>query len=617
MAIVYIKEFLIENAGNPQCPLFVFMSATFDIPKYAKYFDTPPENGVIVYGGESKYSVTFLEKNTSDFITDAANLAYKIHQDNPDDEDNKSDILIFVPDMKAGGSILRILESKDTKKELLLYKLEGSIINKGGDDVAKIETMKIDEVKKMEKRKNVKRRITVSTSVAQTGITIKSLKYVIECGFDKTTFYSPIHHVSQLLTKNVVRSSVEQRFGRVGRDFPGHAFGMYTKDTYEKLPEYEFPETFRSDITKEILEMLYSNISSDYIFNPLSFKDVQNVIKDCTDLNNLQLSDSNFNCQNIYCNTILDKSNFVDIKKFYKDEGFFNHPKRMLDNIPQDSFIAGRNKALLLGLYGTYAGFIVSKMSRISIEGARMIIASVAYGVSLSDACMLAVLSSAKKEYIVPDGLAKFSGIPAFNRIELYRKIISKNILMQFYYNDLYSFINMIQDDFIDFLAILQFIIKCAKEYKSDIKLKPAKGWKKGKNPNTRLEYIGYECFRIGINFSSTQQLISQRLSIIKDCAKLGIYSNIPNLSFTNEDIISQIMRIKRVLYAGLKGNIAHYDEKKKVYITSSGLEILTTRIGKHYPKKIMYGSLFMKNKGYKMHYNTSADIISSLDGIF
>jgi len=78
------------------------------------------------------------------------------------------------------------------------------------------------------------RYIIVATNVAEASITIESLKYVIETGWQVSVYYDPKFDVEKNETIQITESSRKQRKGRVGRTGPGTVYYMYKERSREK-----------------------------------------------------------------------------------------------------------------------------------------------------------------------------------------------------------------------------------------------------------------------------------------------------------------------------------------------------------------------------------------------
>ena len=105
------------------------------------------------------------------------------------------------------------------------------------------------------------RRVTLSTIVAETGLTIETLKYVVDCGWDRTSeTYFPGNY-GGLLTRPAPRSKIKQRKGRSGRKFPGIFYPMYMEETYNMLNEEQLPDIIKKGIESVFLSICYSVIN--------------------------------------------------------------------------------------------------------------------------------------------------------------------------------------------------------------------------------------------------------------------------------------------------------------------------------------------------------------------
>jgi HrpA-like RNA helicase len=602
VGMALVRTFLRDTAGIVEAPIFIFMSATFNIKEYAEYMGTPESNSIFVKGGVSKYDVIYSDKPSNNYIEDAAALAYKIHKDNPNDTDDECDILVFAPSPGECKKIASTLRALDIAKELIIYQLSGEIVNLGGTEVAKIEYLPLAEVRIMEENLTAKRRVTMTTNVAETGITIRALKYVIDCGFDKTSAYSAAYGMNILVTKNVVRSSTEQRAGRVGRNFFGYAYRMYTKETYDKLPEYSFPNTYSQDMSKDLLDVMYARVSSEYINDLLAYEQFASFKECCVDPQKLRLSADNSMCRNIYANTIISDSQTHSIDKYYTDASgsvpFVDNPPELLHPLPQDNFVAARAKLISLGLYGTFAGYLVSKMSRVTVEAARMMVVCSSYGVSLNDAATLAIVGMSQGNYKIDQFTAKRMNLKGFySRLNIAKKVVSESNIKRYFFGDIRRFLDIVCDDFIEAMMIFKFLIKMVKNSKGD------------KFNDLR------KSFEInGLKFYEFQHMLVNRLNLIQDCTSMGLANKHPDLDFSSPDIMNHIARIKRLLWAGYKNNHAFHKERNK-YVTSAGVEVIANIVTKEKPKKIIYSALHMKENANDLMYNVGVVALSAMDG--
>lgn len=614
--MVVIRNFLRATAGNPACPLFVFTSATFDIDKYANYLETPIENSLTVVGTEARLEVEYRKEPSLDYIKDTADKVMEIHKNNPDDTDQECDILVFAHKGAVIKEIMGVLNKYDAEKhELILYKLDSQMVKKGGDDVTKIAELPLSDVRKLEKQPTAKRRVTIATDVAETGITIPTLKYVIDIGFNQTMNLTPQHRLPQLVSKNVVRSAVEQRLGRVGRNFYGYAYTMYPESVYKMLPEYELPEIYTSmDAIKAVLDGLYSEIPGDYIHKPIEYEKFTSFISGCTDVDALKLSKTNLNCNNIYNNTIIDDAKITSIDNFVDGVSIKNYPVEMLDNIPKDLFLVARNTLISLGFYGTYAGYIASRIPGINIEGARMLITSMAYGVSIGDAAFMAIAAYKGNEFMISDYIARKTKMPRFDIHGIIHELTPKDIISKYFFGSVNNFVDVVADDFIFALIVSRYIIHHIKSVteKDIAKYKPKYQIeeRRSKIKASRMTVVNQRLMERGIDIKNLTEVMKTRIEIMETCDDLGLIDVHNPFDLTADDIIDQIARLKRCIYSGYKNNLLVRDDNR--YFTSTGVPVKAKGVKKN---KLLYGKIMVMQEPGSILYKAEASIFSSLDG--
>lgn len=109
-----------------------------------------------------------------------------------------------------------------------------------------------------------KRKIIVSTSLAETSITVEDVVYVIDPGLAKGTAYSPHTNIASLETFQVSRSNVQQRRGRAGRCRPGTFFKLYSQYEYLcEMRDHELPEMLRTPVEELCLQVKSLRLPGD------------------------------------------------------------------------------------------------------------------------------------------------------------------------------------------------------------------------------------------------------------------------------------------------------------------------------------------------------------------
>jgi HrpA-like RNA helicase len=100
------------------------------------------------------------------------------------------------------------------------------------------------------------RKIVVSTNVAESSLTVKGIKYVIDTGLEYQDAYYPEFKSGSLLENKVSKANIKQRRGRTGRTGPGICYHLYTKKEYDALPDYPIPDIAKTDLTDKILNLM-------------------------------------------------------------------------------------------------------------------------------------------------------------------------------------------------------------------------------------------------------------------------------------------------------------------------------------------------------------------------
>ncbi|XP_053825028.1 ATP-dependent RNA helicase DHX29 isoform X3 [Vidua chalybeata] len=106
------------------------------------------------------------------------------------------------------------------------------------------------------------RKIVLATNIAETGITIPDVVFVIDTGRTKENRYHESSQMSSLEETFVSKASALQRQGRAGRVRDGFCFRMYTRDRFESFMEYSVPEILRVPLEELCLHIMKCNLGS-------------------------------------------------------------------------------------------------------------------------------------------------------------------------------------------------------------------------------------------------------------------------------------------------------------------------------------------------------------------
>lgn len=101
-----------------------------------------------------------------------------------------------------------------------------------------------------------RRKIIISTNIAETSLTISGIKVVIDTGVAKKFIFNPIKGINRLETQPICLSSAAQRSGRAGRTGPGYCLRLWSEKENQTRPEFDPPEIQCIDLSQIYLNLL-------------------------------------------------------------------------------------------------------------------------------------------------------------------------------------------------------------------------------------------------------------------------------------------------------------------------------------------------------------------------
>jgi ATP-dependent helicase HrpB len=104
-------------------------------------------------------------------------------------------------------------------------------------------------------RPGPRRKVILSTNVAETSVTIEGVAAVVDSGLARVASHSPWSGLPRLEVRKVSRASAAQRAGRAGRTRPGRALRLYTRHDHDSRPEFDLPEVARQDLCEAFLAL--------------------------------------------------------------------------------------------------------------------------------------------------------------------------------------------------------------------------------------------------------------------------------------------------------------------------------------------------------------------------
>ena len=105
------------------------------------------------------------------------------------------------------------------------------------------------------------RKVVLSTSVAETSLTVAGVRVVIDCGLSRVPRYDASAGLTRLHTVRVSRASADQRRGRAGRTAPGVSYRLWDQHEDHTLLPSTRPEIVDADLSSLALELADAGIS--------------------------------------------------------------------------------------------------------------------------------------------------------------------------------------------------------------------------------------------------------------------------------------------------------------------------------------------------------------------
>ena len=213
------------------------MSATLDVAPVSKILDT---NAPVISDGRA-YNVKCnylsrpkskddnLWENFSELVYDAFKMT-------------DGGILAFLPGEAEIRTVEKLLK-RTLPQTALIMPLYGSLPFE-------------QQTKILEPLENkIVRKVVLSTSIAETSLTIPGIRVVVDSGYTRRALYDPSSGMSRLITQKISKAEAEQRMGRAGRIAEGWCYRYWSASEEGAMPEFPPSEIEISDLSNFALEL--------------------------------------------------------------------------------------------------------------------------------------------------------------------------------------------------------------------------------------------------------------------------------------------------------------------------------------------------------------------------
>lgn len=218
----------------------IITSATIDTAAFSKSFDDAP---IIEVSGRT-YPVDVFYTPVDELLEDRGDFTVI---------DAMAEAIERIVSENKSGDVLGFLSGeKDIREtnDLLKAKSLGNV-----EILPLFGRLSNDDQQRIFQSSN-RRKIILSTNIAETSLTIPGIRYVVDSGMARISRYHPQTHTLRLPIERIAKSSADQRKGRAGRVANGICIRLYSEQDFASRPDFTTPEIMRSNLASVILRML-------------------------------------------------------------------------------------------------------------------------------------------------------------------------------------------------------------------------------------------------------------------------------------------------------------------------------------------------------------------------
>ncbi|KAM7525052.1 hypothetical protein LguiA_014954 [Lonicera macranthoides] len=235
----------------------IISSATIEAQSMAAFFQSRRRRGLegeelgpktepailSVEGRGFNVQIFYIEEPVPDYLQAAVSTVLSIH-----DKEPMGDILVFLTGQ----------DDIDTAVQLLTE--EAQIIGKRSSGLIVLPLYsglsRADQDLIFTPTPRGKRKVVISTNIAETSLTLEDVVFVVDSGFSKQQFYNPLTDIENLVVAPISKASARQRAGRAGRVRPGKCYRLYTEEFYiNEMSSEGIPEMQRSNLVSCVIQL--------------------------------------------------------------------------------------------------------------------------------------------------------------------------------------------------------------------------------------------------------------------------------------------------------------------------------------------------------------------------
>lgn len=233
----------LQKETRPELRIVV-MSATLDSKSLETYLS--PCRTVVSEGRVFPVDISYIKEKAGGAKLPVWEMAAKQVGESVSKMDG-GHALVFMPGAYEIGRTIKALGQRLSASEFKLLPLHSELGTADQDAVLDASD---------------RRKIIVSTNVAETSLTIDDVRLVVDSGQARVARYDPARGLNTLWIEKISHASARQRSGRAGRTGPGQCIRLWSERDHSQRAEFDEPEIQRMDLSESLLALLATGIDS-------------------------------------------------------------------------------------------------------------------------------------------------------------------------------------------------------------------------------------------------------------------------------------------------------------------------------------------------------------------
>ncbi len=155
---------------------------------------------------------------------------------------DQGDVLVFLPGQREIRRVETMICDANFPEEVVVHSLFG-------------EAPFQQQLAALSPDPRQRRKIILSTNIAETSLTIDGVSVVIDSGLARVSEFDPRRGMTGLVTTTISQGNADQRRGRAGRQQPGVCYRLWSEADHTLLPKFLPPEIRSADLAPLALEL--------------------------------------------------------------------------------------------------------------------------------------------------------------------------------------------------------------------------------------------------------------------------------------------------------------------------------------------------------------------------